>query len=294
MSRVPLGKVLLRNVIRHTDAHNKIQEESEMWKIREIEKQTEDVYRGKQKSLFSNSSSSRMRSDGFDEDSQHHDWKVRSFAPVSVTTEDDLRHARYWNKKLYECEAGMPDRWGHSGYKELYPEEFDTDSDREERGEQNSLNGKRKSQPGSRSSLELHKKKKAKKSHKKKRKKKSHKKRKKKKKEPLSTASDSSQGSDGSEAGASGPGKQRRQRHKKAKKNRAKQPTSSSGQDSDSSGSEDSEPREKPEKQPKKKRRKRCASASEKGSEGVQEKRSKRKNWKVAADENSEDSSDED
>ncbi|KAL8173560.1 UNVERIFIED_CONTAM: hypothetical protein K2H54_007930 [Gekko kuhli] len=294
MSRVPLGKVLLRNVIRHTDAHNKIQEESEMWKIREMEKQTEEVYRGKQKSLLSNSSSSRMRSDGFDEDSQHHDWKVRNFAPVSVTTEDDLRHARYWNKKLYECEASMPDRWGHSGYKELYPEEFDTDSDQRERSEQNSLNGKRKSQPGRRSSPEAHKKKKAKKSHKKKRKKKSHKKRKKKKREPPSPASDSSQGSDCSEAGALGSGKQRRQRHKKAKKNPARPPASSSGQDSESSGSEDSEPKGKPEKQPKKKRRKRCASASEKSGEGVPEKRSKRKNWKVAADENSEDSSDED
>ncbi|XP_054853829.1 uncharacterized protein NKAPD1 [Eublepharis macularius] len=293
MSRVPLGKVLLRNVIRHTDAHNKIQEESEMWKIREMEKQTEEIHWGKQKSSLSNSSSSRMRSDGFDEESQHAGWKVKNFAPVSVATEDDLRHARYWNKKLYECEASMPDRWGHSGYKELYPEEFDTDSDHRERDEQNSVNGKRKSQPGRRSSLDPHKKKKTKKSHKKKRKKKSHKKRKKKKQEQPSTASDSSQESECSEAGASGTGKQKR-RHKKARKVLAKQPASSSGQDSDFSSSQGSEPKEKPEKQPKKKRRKRCASPLERCSEGVQEKRSKRKNWKVAADENSEDSSEED
>ncbi|XP_048369178.1 uncharacterized protein NKAPD1 isoform X2 [Sphaerodactylus townsendi] len=276
MSRVPLGKVLLRNVIRHTDAHNKIQEESEMWKIREMEKQTEEVYQGKRKSSLSDTSS-RMRSDGFDEGSQQ-DWKEKNVAPASMTTEDDLRHAR----------------WGHSGYKELYPEEFDTDSDQREQDEQNSLNGKRKSHHDRRSSPELHKKKKDKKSHKKKRKKKSHKKRKKKKREQLSTASDSSQESECSETGASGAGKQRRQRHKKAKKTPTKQPTSSSGQDTDSSGSEDSEPRRKLEKQPKKKRRKRCASTSERCSEGVQEKRSKRKNWKVAADENSEDSSDED
>ncbi|KAI1893488.1 hypothetical protein AGOR_G00124240 [Albula goreensis] len=39
MSRIPMGKVLLRNVIRHTDAHNKIQEESEMWKLRDMERQ---------------------------------------------------------------------------------------------------------------------------------------------------------------------------------------------------------------------------------------------------------------
>ncbi|XP_033852287.3 uncharacterized protein NKAPD1-like isoform X3 [Acipenser ruthenus] len=48
MSRVPVGKVLLRNVIRHTDAHNKIQEESEMWKMREMEKQTPVIQQKRQ------------------------------------------------------------------------------------------------------------------------------------------------------------------------------------------------------------------------------------------------------
>lgn len=51
-----------------------------------------------------------MRSDGFDEETQQANWKARNLAPVSVEMEDDLRHARYWNKKLYECEANMPDR----------------------------------------------------------------------------------------------------------------------------------------------------------------------------------------
>jgi len=62
-----LGKVLLRNVIRNTDAHNKIQEESDMWKIRELEKQMEDAYQGTRRNTVP-SSSSRMRSDGFDEE----------------------------------------------------------------------------------------------------------------------------------------------------------------------------------------------------------------------------------
>lgn len=56
MSRVPLGKVLLRNVIRHTDAHNKIQEESDMWKIRELEKQMEDAYQGTRRNMVPSSS----------------------------------------------------------------------------------------------------------------------------------------------------------------------------------------------------------------------------------------------
>uniref|UniRef100_H9GMA4 NKAP domain containing 1 n=1 Tax=Anolis carolinensis TaxID=28377 RepID=H9GMA4_ANOCA len=124
MSHVPLGKVLLRNVIRHTGAHNKIQEESEMWKIREMEKQSKDIYWGKQPRMLSKSSSNRMRSDGFDEEQGN--CKARSLASMSAV-EEDLRHARYWNKKLYEYEANMPDRYRNLGYRELYPEEFDTD-----------------------------------------------------------------------------------------------------------------------------------------------------------------------
>lgn len=56
--------------------------------------------------------SSRMRSDGFDEDSQQNTWRTRNMPVMAMTIEDDLRHARYWNKKLYECEANMPDRYG--------------------------------------------------------------------------------------------------------------------------------------------------------------------------------------
>ncbi|KAM6432194.1 uncharacterized protein NKAPD1 isoform 1-T1 [Liasis olivaceus] len=289
MSRIPLGKVLLRNVIRHTDAHNKIQEESEMWKIREMEKQSQEIH---ERTLPN--SSSRMRSDGFDEESQQATWRARNVPVMAVTIEDDLRHARYWNKKLYECEANMPDRWGHSGYKELYPEEFDTDSDQEP-DEQNSVNGKRKSQSEKQSSVKLHKRKKAKKSHKKKQKKKSHKKKKKKRREPLSTVAGSSQESECSEGE---PTKRKKQRHTKGKKASAEPPASSLGPGSGSSKvssccsshSRDSDS----EKEPAKKRRKRHASLSERAGERAPEKRSKRKNWKVAADENSEDSSEED
>lgn len=128
MSWVPLGKVLLRNVIRHTDAHNKIQEESDMWKI-ELEKQMEDAYRETKRKMLP-SSSSRMRSDGFDEESQRDYWRTKN--EISGTLEDDFLKTKSWNKKLYDYEANMPDRWGHSGYKELYPEEFETDSDQQD------------------------------------------------------------------------------------------------------------------------------------------------------------------
>lgn len=52
--------------------------------------------------------SSRMRSDGFDEEG-HRNWKSRNPQLLDLV-EDDLLRARSWNKKLYECEANMPDR----------------------------------------------------------------------------------------------------------------------------------------------------------------------------------------
>ncbi|KFP36222.1 Uncharacterized protein C11orf57 [Chlamydotis macqueenii] len=297
MSRVPVGKVLLRNVIRHTGAHNKIQEETEMWKIREWEKQAEETYWKRQSRMLSDTSS-RMRSDGFDEEGYRADWKTRN-SQFLDPFEDDLLRARSWNKKLYECEASMPDRWGHSGYKELYPEEFDTDSDQQEGDEQNAINGKKKSHLSKQTARESHKRKKTKKSHKKKQKKRSHKKRKKKKKEQGRTSSDSSRESECS-GETSGTRKGKHKRKKKTRKVPAKEPTSS-GQESDfsharsstTSSSEDSESEDKKEKRPPKKRKKRHNSVSERHNE-VPEKRSKRKNWKVAADEKSEDSSDED
>lgn len=61
--------VLLRIVIQHTDAHNKIQEEYDMWNFRELEKPVEDAYQGTRRNRVPNMSS-QMRSDGFDEESQ--------------------------------------------------------------------------------------------------------------------------------------------------------------------------------------------------------------------------------
>ncbi|XP_061828120.1 uncharacterized protein NKAPD1 [Nerophis lumbriciformis] len=106
MSKQTLGKKYLRNIIRHTDAHNKIQEETEMWKMRDMEVNhvsDEKTTRG------------HMHCDRMSYQSR-------------VSSDHDDREARYWTRKLYEFEDNDPDRWGHSGFKELYPEEFGSDS----------------------------------------------------------------------------------------------------------------------------------------------------------------------
>lgn len=115
MSKVSMGKVLLRNVIRHTDAHNKIQEESEMWKLRDLERHASSAHLPKQRG--------RMHCDRYLDDSEG-SMRERLGDKRDEMSERDEREARYWTRKLYEFEANDPDRWGHSGFKELYPEEF--------------------------------------------------------------------------------------------------------------------------------------------------------------------------
>lgn len=39
-ARKTIDKGLLKNIIKHTDAHNKIQEQNEMWKQWELKKQS--------------------------------------------------------------------------------------------------------------------------------------------------------------------------------------------------------------------------------------------------------------
>ncbi|XP_020039701.2 uncharacterized protein NKAPD1 [Castor canadensis] len=292
MSRVPLGKVLLRNVIRHTDAHNKIQEESDMWKIRELEKQMEDAYQGTKRRMLP-SSSSRMRSDGFDEESQRDYWRPKN--EISGAVEDDFLKAKSWNKKLYNYEANMPDRWGHSGYKELYPEEFETDSDH-----QDITNGKKTSPQAKSSAHESRKHKKSKKSHKKKQKKKSHKKQKKSKKEATDITADSS--SEFSEETGPSSTRKRKQSHKRKKKSRKKSLKKSDlflGAENDTSESDDSaassseESEERDTKKTKRKKRDKNVHIPEANNE-IQERTNKRTNWKVATDERSAESSEDD
>uniref|UniRef100_A0A1X7SGD7 Uncharacterized protein n=1 Tax=Amphimedon queenslandica TaxID=400682 RepID=A0A1X7SGD7_AMPQE len=46
-------------------------------------------------------------------------------------TDEEETSSTYWTRQLMKVEENDPDRWGHSGYKELYPEEFiSTDEER--------------------------------------------------------------------------------------------------------------------------------------------------------------------
>ncbi|KAL0973237.1 hypothetical protein UPYG_G00200820 [Umbra pygmaea] len=124
MSKVPIGKVLLRNVIRHTDAHNKIQEESEMWKLRGMEKGPSTSQRLMPPSDLSRS---HMHCDRVEDGSG--DRLRDRLGRQEHSSGQYSREARYWTKQLYDFEANDPDRWGHSGFKELYPEEFKSDGE---------------------------------------------------------------------------------------------------------------------------------------------------------------------
>ncbi|KAK9521029.1 hypothetical protein VZT92_020871 [Zoarces viviparus] len=207
MSKQLLGKTLLRNVIRHTDAHNKIQEETEMWKMRgwEVHKHLPDTknVRG------------QMHCDRVSD--QPRDLS-RSRERVS---EHDDREARYWSRKLYEFKASDPDRWGHSGFKELYPEEFESDRSTRKVG--------RHKMKKSKSDMEASLSKRSKKSSRKKKKKKKKEEEEKRKKEECSSSDSSSDDSSAT--------KDKQQRKKTKSRHKNKKTERNRGRDDDDSSS---------------------------------------------------------
>ncbi|KAI8505365.1 hypothetical protein Bbelb_165540 [Branchiostoma belcheri] len=113
--KTSVDKQLLKNVIRHTESMNKVHEESEMWRqhkeLQQSRRNDTSPYR-----------SGRMRSD------RSVDTSVRASGGVSPGSS-------YWTRKLYQAEEADPDRWGHSGFKELYPDAFSSSASTEDSGE---------------------------------------------------------------------------------------------------------------------------------------------------------------
>uniref|UniRef100_A0A3Q0RHX5 NKAP domain containing 1 n=1 Tax=Amphilophus citrinellus TaxID=61819 RepID=A0A3Q0RHX5_AMPCI len=257
MSKQSMGKTLLRNVIRHTDAHNKIQEEMEMWKMRDWEVQKSHQNLG------------HMHCDRVSD--QRRDFS-RSRERAS---EHDDRETRYWTRKLYEFEANDPDRWGHSGFKELYPEEFEKSS----ATKKINCHKMKKSKSDTEACLS----KRSKKSARKKKKKKKNKGEDRKRKKVDSSSSDCSSDDSGATKD-----KQRRKRTKSRHKN--KKASKSRGKDEDSS-TEDSNDEIKRERLSHSRKRRKHDLHKDSDS-GANSKKKKRKNWKAVGEESSDSSVD--
>ncbi|XP_073336283.1 uncharacterized protein NKAPD1 isoform X3 [Pagrus major] len=230
-----------------------IQEEMEMWKMRGMEVQMS------QHKPFSDKDSVRR---------QMHCDRVsdqpRDLSKSRVSEHDD-RDARCWTRKLYEFESNDPDRWGHSGFKELYPEEFGSDS--EKSSDAKNIGRHKVKKPKSKKSSKKKKKKKKKKDEGEKR----------KRAESTSSSDDSSNTKD----------KQRRKRTKGRHKN--KKTAKTRGREEDSSSGDSNDEYERDRRTHSRKRRKQD---SHKDSDsGPNSKKKRRKNWKAAGVESSHDSS---
>ncbi|KAK2154269.1 hypothetical protein LSH36_272g01004 [Paralvinella palmiformis] len=112
------SKTLLKNVIKHTDTHNRIVEETEMWSS--YASQRERKHQDKRHRGYSPESRG-IQSTVYQVPRAHMDRELSVSEPV--------HDAIYWKRKLQEMEEKDPDRWGHAGYKELYPEQFISDTD---------------------------------------------------------------------------------------------------------------------------------------------------------------------
>ncbi|XP_061576373.1 NKAP domain containing 1 [Cololabis saira] len=268
MSKQPLGKTLLRNVIRHTDAHNKIQEEMEMWKMRGWEMQTSHP----KHTLDTDSLRGHMHCDRVSDQSRD------TSQSRERGSEHNDKEARYWTRKLYEFEAGDPDRWGHSGFKELYPEDFESGG--EELGDL-TKSGHHKTKK-SKSVKEPSLSKRSKKSSRKKKKKKSKKSESKKLKKDESSSSELCS----DDSSAAKDKQKKRKRTKSRHKNKKTSKTRERDEDS-SSGDGKVEERRVKRNHRCKKRKQDSHTDSDSGAYS----RKKRKDWKAAGEENSADTS---
>ncbi|XP_013883413.1 uncharacterized protein NKAPD1 [Austrofundulus limnaeus] len=261
MSKQPMGKTLLRNVIRHTDAHNKIQEEMEMWKMRDWEVQ---MSRHKH---FPDTDSVRGQ--------MHCDRVPDLSRNRSRVSEHDDREARYWTRKLYEFEASDPDRWGHSGFKELYPEEFESDNEKSRAAKKTGGHKMKKSKSDTEACLLKRSKKSSRKKKKKKKKKSGNEKRKK----------DESSSSDVSADDRNDT----KDKQKKKTRTKSRHKNKKTRERNEDSSSEDSSSEEKDKRRTKSCRKRKQESLKDSDLE-LGSKKKRRKNWKAAGEESSDNS----
>ncbi|XP_041373134.1 uncharacterized protein NKAPD1-like [Gigantopelta aegis] len=127
-----ITKTMLKNVIRHTDTHNRIVEETDMWMHLD---QVKDRERDPRRSFLYDDRYDMSRDDG-------RRGARRAHMDDGDNRDDDgKRRSTYWQRQLQKVEEADPDRWGHSGFKEMYPDKFR--SDRSEESD-DSVNTKKK------------------------------------------------------------------------------------------------------------------------------------------------------
>ncbi|CAN7944132.1 unnamed protein product [Ixodes pacificus] len=108
------AKDLLRNTISSVDHHNRVLEEQEMWRQWELEQGltmmvSDEAIKAHCAPEEPSPSSGRKRPRSHSSSGDSSQGAKRSF---------------HWTRQLAMAKEADPDRWGHSGYKELYPEEF--------------------------------------------------------------------------------------------------------------------------------------------------------------------------
>ncbi|KAK6172272.1 hypothetical protein SNE40_015969 [Patella caerulea] len=116
-------KRLLKNYILHTDTHNRIVEETDMWRQHAKMKETDKkgyMYKPKTGESF-------LEDKRDDMNDCRYNMKSRS-----AHMDESKDASTYWVRQLQKTEEADSERWGHSGYKELYPKDFDSGRSDEE------------------------------------------------------------------------------------------------------------------------------------------------------------------
>eukprot|EP00118_Oscarella_pearsei_P008859 m.47805 g.47805 ORF g.47805 m.47805 type:complete len:172 (+) comp33826_c0_seq5:32-547(+) len=126
-----IDKGLLSNIMRHTDAHNRVREEREMWRQYEG-----DIRNPRRRRSLERTRPSRSRRRSYSDSPRRRRSRSRS------RKRDEPSF--YWTRELMKMEEEDPTRWGHSGYKELHPEEFGSKDKREDVEIDNKSSKKRK------------------------------------------------------------------------------------------------------------------------------------------------------
>ncbi|XP_071958301.1 uncharacterized protein NKAPD1-like [Antedon mediterranea] len=100
-----LDRKFVKNVIRHTDVHNRRQEQDEMWRARKSElKET-----SRKRKHSSSHSRSRQKKE---------------------LNDDYHRLANNVKREITKCNPLNSDRWSHNGFLELYPEDEECEEEK--------------------------------------------------------------------------------------------------------------------------------------------------------------------